>query len=57
MTTYTDASDLVKKAYQPLEIVPPAEKSTRFVRIFLTVLIALTLLAFGMAALKIFYLR
>jgi hypothetical protein len=56
MTTYTDTREAIERSHQrPLQVVPTDGKSTRFIRIFLVILIGLTLLSAGMAALKILF--
>ncbi len=54
MTTYNDTREVLEKSQQPiLEIPEISEKPSRFARWFLVFLIALTVLAAGMAALKV----
>ncbi len=58
MTTYTDTREVLERSRRPVvESLPVEEKPTRLVRIFLFILVTLTLLSGVMAALKIFLLR
>ncbi len=58
MTTYTDTREVLERSRRPVvESLPVELKPTRLVRIFLFILVTLTLLSGVMAALKVFLLR
>lgn len=53
-TTYTDTREVLESSYRPkVNILPVAEKPSQFIRVFLFILIGLTILSATMAALKI----
>ncbi len=55
ITTYTDTRDVLERSHHPVVVPQIVEKKpVRFLRIFLIVLIGLTMLSAIMAALKIF---
>lgn len=58
MTTYTDTREVLERSRCPIiESLPVEENNTRFVRIFLIILVTLTVLSGITASLKVFFLR